>query len=504
MENLFLGISKYLFIIVLAFFDLFSFVVLADTNKKVIKNGRVVKRKQHKAALFIQSSMIYVFHLLAYINIYLNTKDATVIIFYGAQVILFVVLKGLHGVFYENDYNKGLLNNVCMFLSISFVMLTRLDYSKAIKQFAIVCIASVLALIIPVIIRKYKNMVNLTYIYCFAGLAFLAVVLIMGQISGGAKLSITLLGFSFQPSEFVKILYVLFIAALLNKSTKFSHIIISAIFAGAHVLILVLSTDLGSALIFFVVYVMMIYVATGKVKYLIAGTLGGVFAAVMGYNLFYHIRVRVAAYLDPWAFIETGGYQVAQSLFAIGTGGFLGLGLYKGLPKSIPLVEQDFMFAAISEELGGFFAICLIVLFMSCFICIINIAMNQEVLFFKLTGLGLAITYVVQTILTIGGAIKFIPSTGVTLPLISYGGSSVLCTMIMFAIFQGLSLRIKDEAIENDLRELRMEAENEKRSNGKRNIEKAGIEKAGIEKTGIEKRNGEKRNNGKVKKQKRD
>ena len=231
-------------------------------------------------------------------------------------------------------------------------------------------------------------------------------------------------------------------------------------------MILVLSTDLGSALIFFVVYIMMIYVATGKARYLLAGIGGGVLAALMGYKLFYHIRIRVAAYKNPWAFIDTGGYQVAQSLFAIGTGGFLGLGLYKGLPKAVPLVEQDFMFSAISEEFGGFFAISLIILYMSCFICIINIAMKQEELFYKLTGLGLSITYAVQTILTIGGAIKFIPSTGVTLPLISYGGSSVLCTMIMFAIFQGLALRIKDEEAENELeelRELRAEANNEKR-----------------------------------------
>lgn len=472
MENLFLGLSKYLFIIVLAFYDLFSFIVLIEPKQKKKRGKQIQKRSnQHKAALRVQTCMLFVFHLLAYINLFLNTKDPTIILFYGGQVVFFILLRGLYGVLYENDYNKGLLNNVCMFLCISFVMLTRLYYSKAVKQFVIVFAAAILALIIPVIVRKYKNMPNLTYIYCFAGIAFLAVVLVIGQMTGGAKLSVTFAGFAFQPSEFVKILYVLFVAALLNKSTKFSHVVMSAIFAGVHVLILVLSTDLGSALIFFVVYIMMIFVATGKVRYLLAGVGGGVLAALIGYKLFYHIRIRVAAYKNPWAFIDTGGYQVAQSLFAIGTGGFLGLGLYKGLPKAVPLVEQDFMFSAISEELGGFFAICLIILYMSCFICIINIAMRQEVLFYKLTGLGLSITYAVQTILTIGGAIKFIPSTGVTLPLISYGGSSVLCTMIMFAIFQGLALRIKDQDAENELeelRELRTEAGNEKKRKRKK------------------------------------
>lgn len=427
MQNLFIGVSKYLFIILIAFFVFFSFIILRER-----------KNNAHKAALTIQSLMMYLFHLIAYIVIYLNTEDNTVILFYGAQLIFFIIFKGLYDVFYDKAYNRGLLNNMCMLLCISFVMLTRLYYDKAVKQFVIVCMASVLSLIIPAIIRKYKNLANLTYIYCFAGIAFLAVVLVIGQITGGAKLSVSIAGFSFQPSEFVKILYVFFIAAFLNKSTKFLHILVSAIFAGLHVIILVLSTDLGSALIFFIVYVIMIYVATGKSRYLLAGITGGSLAAVIGYKMFRHIRVRVQAFIDPWSVIETGGYQVAQSLFAIGTGGFLGLGLYKGLPTSVPLVEQDFMFAAISEELGGFFAICLVFLCMSCFVYFIKSAMKQKVMFYRLIGLGLSVTYAVQTILTIGGAIKFIPSTGVTLPLVSYGGSSVLCTMVMFAVLQGL------------------------------------------------------------------
>lgn len=435
MQNLFIGISKYLFIILIAFFVFFSFIILRDR-----------KNNAHKAALTIQSLMMYLFHLIAYIVIYLNTEDNTIILFYGAQLIFFIIFKGLYDVFYDKAYNRGLLNNMCMLLCISFVMLTRLYYDKAVKQFVIVCMASVLSLIIPAIIRKYKNLANLTYLYCFAGIAFLAVVLVIGQITGGAKLSVSIAGFSFQPSEFVKILYVFFIAAFLNKSTKFLHILVSAIFAGLHVIILVLSTDLGSALIFFIVYVIMIYVATGKSRYLLAGITGGSLAAVIGYKLFSHIRVRVQAFIDPWSVIETGGYQVAQSLFAIGTGGFLGLGLYKGLPTSVPLVEQDFMFAAISEELGGFFAICLVFLCMSCFVYFIKSAMKQKVMFYRLIGLGLSVTYAVQTILTIGGAIKFIPSTGVTLPLVSYGGSSVLCTMVMFAVLQGLFILSYDNS----------------------------------------------------------
>lgn len=439
MQNLFVGISKYLFIILMAFFVFFSFIIMRDRNGKSIKT-----------ALFIQSSMMYLFHLIAFAVIYLSTYENSIIIFYGAQLVFLIIFRGMYDVFYDKKYNKGLLNNMCMLLCIGFVMITRLYYDKAVKQFFIVCVASILALIIPYIIKKYNELANLTYFYCFAGIAFLAVVLIIGQMSGGAKLSVSIAGFSFQPSEFVKILYVFFLAAFLNKSTNFMHVILSAVFAGVHVIILVLSTDLGSALIFFMVYVVMIYIATGKSRYLAAGAVGGSLAAVAGYKLFSHIRVRVKAFLDPWSFIDTGGYQVAQSLFAIGTGGFFGLGLYKGLPTSVPLVEQDFMFSAISEELGGFFAISLIILCMSCFVYFIKSALKQSIMFYKLIGAGLSIAYAVQTILTIGGAIKFIPSTGVTLPLVSYGGSSVLCTMIMFAILQGLFIRAEEERLKKE------------------------------------------------------
>lgn len=441
MENLFIATAKYMFILLMAFYVFLSFVLLRDKNKKSYKN-----------ALSVQSWIIYAIHLCGFIIIYMHDEKDTVILFYGAQLIYFIIFKGLFSVLYDEYYHAGLLNNTCMLLSVGFIMLSRLSYDKAIRQFVIVVAASILVLLIPSIINRMKALKHMRYIYCFAGIAFLAAVLIIGQLSYGAKLSIEIAGFSFQPSEFVKILYVFFLASLFQKSRRFKYVVISAIFAGMHVIILVLSHDLGNALIFFIVYIMMLYVATCRFFYVIAGTIAGSGAACIAYRFFSHVRVRVQAYLDPWSFIDTGGYQVAQSLFAIGTGGLLGLGLYKGAPKTIPVVEEDFIFSAISEELGMIFAISIVILYINCFICFIKISMKQTELFYKLVGLGLAVTYAVQTILTVGGAIKFIPSTGVTLPLISYGGSSVLCTMISFAIIQGLEVRRKvlEEAYEED------------------------------------------------------
>lgn len=193
----------------------------------------------------------------------------------------------------------------------------------------------------------------------------------------------------------------------------------------------------------------MLYVATRRPIYLISGLLCGSAASVVAYKLFRHVRVRVTAWKDPLSVIHDEGYQVCQSLFAIGTGGWFGMGLYQGMPNKIPIVEEDFVFAAISEELGGIFAVCLIMVCASCYLMFLNIAMQMHDLFYKLIALGLGTVYGFQVFLTVGGVTKFIPSTGVTLPLISYGGSSLLGTFIIFAVIQGLYiLREAEEAEE--------------------------------------------------------
>jgi cell division protein FtsW (lipid II flippase) len=189
----------------------------------------------------------------------------------------------------------------------------------------------------------------------------------------------------------------------------------------------------------------MLYVATKKVYYFIGGLAAGSVAAVIAYQLFSHVRTRVVAWRNPLSVIDDEGYQICQSLFAIGTGGWFGMGLYQGAPSKIPVVEQDFIFSAISEEMGGIFALCLILVCVSCFLMFLNVAMQMKDQFYKLVALGLGTVYGFQVFLTIGGVTKFIPSTGVTLPLVSYGGSSLLSTMILFAIIQGLYILKQNE-----------------------------------------------------------
>ena len=320
-------------------------------------------------------------------------------------------------------------------------MLCRLSLPSATKQLLIVAAGSAVSLVIPVMIRKMKFLKDLTWIYAGIGIVLLAAVLVLASTSYGAKLSLM----GIQPSEVIKITFVFFMASLLCTKVDFRKVVMATIVAVIHVGILVLSRDLGSAVIFFVTYLVLIYVATRNPGYMLLGLGGGCVGAVVAYHLFGHVRQRVSAWRDPMAVYQNEGYQIVQSLFAIGTGGWFGMGLCQGSPEKIPVVKNDFIFSAICEELGGIFAICLILVCTSFFLMIVTIALKIRNPFYKLIALGLGTEYAFQVFLTIGGATKFIPMTGVTLPLVSYGGSSVMCTILMLAIIQGLYILREDE-----------------------------------------------------------
>lgn len=434
MANLIVEISKYLMILLFACYTYECFSAFRGKLSEEKKN-RIFTR---------QIFLMYLIHLDAYLAIYAVTDDILMVIFYVFQVIFVAITISCYRLLYQGA-SRLLVNNMCMLLLIGFIMLSRLSFEKAVKQYLIAVAAMIVTLIIPVLIRKVRFVRKLTWLYAVLGICGLAMVAILGATSYGAKLSIAIAGISVQLSELIKLIFVFFVACMLHEKTDFKQVCITTVIAAIHVLILVVSKDLGGALIFFFTYLIMLYVATRKIIYFGAGMVAGSVAAVVAYQLFAHVRVRVLAWSDPLSVIENEGYQICQSLFAIGTGGWFGMGLYQGMPEKIPVVEQDFIFSAISEEMGGIFALCLLMVCVSCFLMILNIAMQMKEQFYKLVALGLGTVYGFQVFLTIGGVIKFIPSTGVTLPLVSYGGSSLVSTMLMFAIVQGLYILRQDE-----------------------------------------------------------
>lgn len=435
MAHVISDLSKYVIVFFMALYTILCFFCVRDKEDD-----------EHGWIYALQIICMFMVHFLGFAAICLETGDISYIIFYGFQQILLFATIALYRVIYP-AVNKLLVNNMCMLLTIGFMILTRISYEKSIKQFAIVTASLIVGLFVPYLIKRLRFLKHLTWIYGMVGAFLLIVVAVLGAVTHGAKLSYAIGGISFQPSEFVKILFVFFVAGMLKESKSFGQVVITTVAAAVHVLILVFSKDLGSALIFFVTYLVMLYVATHKIYYLLAGGAVGALAAYVAGQLFPHIQVRVIAWQDPWNHINDEGYQITQSLFAIGTGGWYGMGIYQGNPMAIPYVEQDFIFSAIAEELGVIFAICMILVCVCCFVSVMTIAMRLKEEFYRYIAVGIGMVYMTQVFLTVGGGTRFIPLTGVTLPLISYGGSSVLATILMFCIVQGLYCVKEQEGI---------------------------------------------------------
>ena len=426
-------LSKYIITFLMI---IYVFECILNVVKKNEKKKTVIYIRQNIEMFFIQ--------FFAYMTLSLRTGKIDYLFFYAfLQIVIFSSII-LYTMIYPG-IDRCLLNNMSLLISIGFTILTRLDFQKAFKQFGIVTVSIAITMVVPYLMKKFRFMANLKWIYTAVGIIALSIVLILGQVTHGSKISYTLAGVTLQPSEFVKIVFVFCIAAFLAESTSFKDVLISGIIAAVHVMVLVVSKDLGSALIFFIGYLFMLFIASKNYLYLFFGIIAGSGAAAISYKIFRHVRVRVQAFINPFKVIENEGYQISQSLFAVACGSWFGTGLLKGAPSDIPYVESDFIFSAISEEFGVVFSICMLVVCLSCFFIIMNTSAKLRNKFYRLVTCGLGIIYIFQVFLTVGGGIKFIPLTGVTLPFVSYGGSSVLTSLLIFAILQGIILIGKEE-----------------------------------------------------------
>ncbi|MBD5475875.1 MAG: FtsW/RodA/SpoVE family cell cycle protein [Lachnospiraceae bacterium] len=449
MELYITELSKYFITLFIALYTLECFLVFRFQDEEK-RSGSYIR----------QNLLMFLVHFSCFLVICFETGKLEYLLFYVLQQILLFATIVLFRMVYPGG-NRLIINNMCMLLSIGFIILSRLSFEKAIKQFFIVTVSIIIGMLIPFFIHKLKFLKSLTWVYAAVGIVAIGIVLILGSTTYGSKISYSIAGVTFQPSEFVKIIFVFFLASALSESHDLLRVALTAVVAGAHVLILVASKDLGSALIFFIVYVMMVFIATGNWAYLFLGSAGGCGAAVIAYQLFRHVQVRVLAWKDPFSCIDDAGYQITQSLFAISSGGWFGLGLFRGTPDSIPFVEADFVFSAVAEELGIAFSMCMILICISCFIMFMNIAMRLQDKFYQLIAFGLGVTYIFQVFLTIGGGTKFIPMTGITLPFISYGGSSVLTTLVMFFIIEGLYIIRQEEGTKRAKKKRRRRTEPE-------------------------------------------
>lgn len=381
----------------------------------------------------------YLLHGYGFLVLVLAAEDYRLIPFYLFQLAFFILADILQRRIYPNGLPM-MYQNMILLLSVGFLVLTRLSFENAVKQFLMAVLAYCLCSFLPLILRRLKQPERLGALYTMIGLALLVMVLVLGSEVFGAKNWLTIKNITFQPSEFVKLTFILSMAALLvrESKSKYRNLLLVSVVAALHVGFLALSNDFGGALIFFVVYLLMLFVVSADILFPTAALLSGSLAAVLVYQYSGHIRERVLAWQDPFSCIENEGYQIAQSLFAFGSGDWLGTGLYKGMPKTVPVVKSDFIFAAVSEELGAVFATLLLCVYINCIIWMLTLALERKQPFFFAVTTGAVALFGVQLILNVGGVIKLIPSTGVTLAFISYGGSSLFSSIFLFQGMQGM------------------------------------------------------------------
>ena len=315
------------------------------------------------------------------------------------------------------------------------------------------------------LLRDYRTLAGYKYILGFIGVGLLLLPLVpgVGKEINGARLWVGVGGFSFQPGELAKICLVIFFAAYLadrkellsmasRKVGRFhvpdlKHFGPLFVMWGLSLSVMFFEKDLGSSMLFFSIFLVMIYVATARLIYMLAGTALFAVGAYFGYQAFTHVQQRVQVWMDVFnpKFIADEGYQLSQSLFALATGGLFGTGLGQGRPDLIPEAHTDFIFSVLGEELGLLGTTAVILCFMLLVARGLRIAMAARDDFGQLLALGLTAILGIQTIIILGGVTRLLPLTGITLPFMSYGGSSLLSNFILIALLARISHQTASE-----------------------------------------------------------
>jgi cell division protein FtsW (lipid II flippase) len=355
------------------------------------------------------------------------------------------------------DADAVLLPIAVLLNGIGYVFIARINQDLAGLQATWTAIGVAAFTLTLVAMRRVRDLARYRWTFAFAGVGLLLLPLVpkLGYANNDARLWIRVAGLTFQPGEVAKICLALFFAAYLTDRREviaagtlrigplslpeprdLGPVLVAWL---ASLMVMVFERDLGSSLLFFALFVVMLWVATERSRFLVLGT--GLFAAGAfgAYHSFTHVRTRVSTWLDPWSRAEGKGFQLVQSSFALAWGGLTGTGIGLGDPKRVPAVQTDFIVAAIGEELGLLGTTAILIGFILMIGSGLRIALRAERTFEKLLATGLTTILGVQAFVIIGGVVRLVPLTGVTLPFVSYGGSSLVANYVLLAILLRIS-----------------------------------------------------------------
>lgn len=398
---------------------------------------------------------------IGFLNLFLiqGNKSGTPFVIFGVIIILmsysfFIIRK------FFVDGDNLIFIIACLLTNIGIIILYRLDIlnlylhnqdilakvkdpqeitSYGLKQLIFFAVSVTAYLLIIIVLRNFHNLKKYRYFYLVITLIFMAISTFFGKEVFGAKNWIYIYGYSFQPSEFGKVFLVLYLASALDNLKSRKDLIEPGVVVCISLLFMVLQRDLGSALIFFGISVTMLYIGTSRLKYVLTCLVLFFSGSFISYKLFYHVRKRIMIWNNPWKYANNESYQIVQSLIALGEGGLLGKGLGYGHPEFVPVNASDFIFVTICEDLGMLTGFAILILFFILFYRCMRAAINAKDNFSRLVAVGYSSMLASQVLVIVGGVTNAIPLTGITLPLISAGGSSLLITYMALGVIQKIS-----------------------------------------------------------------
>ncbi|MFI5100373.1 MAG: FtsW/RodA/SpoVE family cell cycle protein, partial [Actinomycetes bacterium] len=348
----------------------------------------------------------------------------------------------------------GLLNG------LGYVVIVRLNHHQAGLQAVWTALGMGAFVLTLAVVRRVRDLDRYRYLLGFGGVGLLLLPLlpVVGQNIGGSRVWVRVGPLNFQPGEFAKVALLVFCASYLAEK----RVVLAegdrrlgplplpdlralgpvALAWALSLVVMVAERDLGMSMLYFFLFITLLYVATGRRRYVGAGLVLFAMASLFAYRSFGHVRTRVTIWINPWKVAQGSGYQIVQAMFAFGAGGISGTGLALGSPTRIPAVQTDFIFAAIGEELGLVGTIAVLCAYLLIVGAGLRIAVRADNAFEKLLAVGASAIFGLQTFIIVSGVIRLLPLTGITLPFVSYGGSSLLTNYILLALL----LRISDSS----------------------------------------------------------
>ena len=385
------------------------------------------------------AAVVMLFYFLAFLLLASREMDRLgLILAVAVPVIIFLGTYFLPHLFPADRLLLSLTNFLCA-LGVLLLYDTNPAYARQqVIAYGVGLFCMVFCIYLVRAIRDWRPWV---WLLAVCSLALLALPLVFGREINGARNWITFAFFSFQPSEMVKLTLLLILAFFMSRRRMLPWFLFVLSCLG----LLMLQKDLGTALLYFSVTLLLYWASTGNLPVTLLGLVGGGAAAFVGYQRFAHVRRRVAIWLNPWADYDNAGYQLVQGLMAIASGGLFGVGLGLGSPTSIPVYESDFIFAVLCEQFGLIFGLCVLLMMVALVLRGAMIAMAARRSFHGLLAMGASVLLGIQTFVIIGGVLKLIPLTGVTLPFVSYGGTSLISSMCLVGFIQGVESLNEDD-----------------------------------------------------------